>query len=216
MVHLSYSSRARAAKSGPRSRRAAARVRAVPRGPPSPLIRWPAQPRRPERAANPPVMPTPGSSARGQAPAGIYDFLCCNEDKSRIPAGACPRALDPGARHHGGSTDESIVRVPGMIPRLNRVGHSRIGSIAAVAGKATLPPQWVDSGLSTVAARTVSPQAWHQPIPDLLRVVVVARELAPQHTLLTDYPRTNNHNEYRCGQKPPPRAEEQWRADKQH
>jgi hypothetical protein len=32
------------------------------------------------------VMPAPRSSARGQAPAGIHDFLCCNKVKSWMPA----------------------------------------------------------------------------------------------------------------------------------
>jgi hypothetical protein len=34
----------------------------------------------------PPVMPAHGSGARGQAPAGIHDFLWCDKGKSWIPA----------------------------------------------------------------------------------------------------------------------------------
>jgi hypothetical protein len=52
------------------------------------------------RAATP-VMP---------AKASIHDFLCCNEGKSWIPA--C-------AGMTGGSTEESIIRAPGIKPHLN-------------------------------------------------------------------------------------------------
>jgi hypothetical protein len=39
-------------------------------------------------ALRPLVMPAPGSAqraARGQAPAGIHDFLCCDKGKSWMP-----------------------------------------------------------------------------------------------------------------------------------
>jgi hypothetical protein len=52
------------------------------------------------------------------AHAGIHDFLCCNDGTSWIPPGTCPRAArwaDPGAGMTGGSTEESIIRAPGII-----------------------------------------------------------------------------------------------------
>jgi hypothetical protein len=55
--------------------------------------------------APPPVMP---------ANAGIHGFLCRNEDKAWIPAGACPRALDPWAGMTMGGAEESIICVVGI------------------------------------------------------------------------------------------------------
>ena len=64
------------------------------------------------------------------AQAGIHDLPSLQQSKSWLPAGACPRALDPGAGVTAGSTEESIIRALGITP-IARVGAIGIKDLKA-------------------------------------------------------------------------------------